>query len=664
MGVSNPQNNVETRDQTFPKLKTIRHRHSSSKYQSLGKAMYHSIAMATLCCLMLAYNRQYRSVLGFSFDHHTAQSVHTIIKSYQQKRTTSSISQSHNLFSNLASNSAQKTMSINQIIYTTCLHMTRNSPDEESNPKNSNGKKPKKKKIAVNTTDSATSRTPSNELEILKRISQLEQLVAKQEVEISHLRKECKDLTAAAEAFARIVELLRDAGLDAENIDPAKSAQEKPNTYKKESKEDLEATNTLSSPKEMMGPEGENRFEYFDDSEIFGTAPSSVTDAADAAGAAILAALLAGKQRMLVDVRDAELSRDPETLVQFIELAVLPVAAGLEGLKSARNRVKIVFPTVSQLLMYRRTMALAAPEVVSLSTLGFDPVEKHDNLVVIVAPAPDDEEGLNAMNDLLSPSDTSSKPVLRQPTVVLNHHMVPLSGPAAQYVVAYHLRLLSVQYMTGDNAPEYYEKWEERLKEKAKKKLDEGHPANKNPPLDILYGPSTDNTEDAPSEDVVLEDEVQSEKGNMPEEDNVVQEEDAALEAAVQHAHELGVFNQGVTRAMVIRAYPKPWNVFVDTSPDTDADFEVAATFDEEPNQDDVNFAIVECLEGSEREDELVAQQMQQALEAGQLDRVSEMLGLSPDFAVDDDNLTQSLLEKDEDDDWYSDFEGFEEDSC
>lgn len=56
----------------------------------------------------------------------------------------------------------------------------------------------------------------------------------------------------------------------------------------------------------------------------------------------------------------------------------------------------------------------------------------------------------------------------------------------------------------------------------------------------------------------------------------------------------------------------------------------MAATFDEEPSQDDVNYAIVECLEGSEIEDELVAQQMQQALESGQLDRVSEMLGQIP----------------------------------
>lgn len=47
-------------------------------------------------------------------------------------------------------------------------------------------------------------------------------------------------------------------------------------------------------------------YEYFDDEEIFGSAPSSVIEAADSAGAAILAAMLAGQRRMLVDVRDAE----------------------------------------------------------------------------------------------------------------------------------------------------------------------------------------------------------------------------------------------------------------------------------------------------------------------------------------------------------------------
>jgi hypothetical protein len=73
-------------------------------------------------------------------------------------------------------------------------------------------------------------------------------------------------------------------------------------------------------------------------------------------------------------------------------------------------------------------------------------------------------------------------------------------------------------------------------------------------------------------------------------------------------------------------SFCRPWHVFANSSPNTDADFEIAATFDEEQLHDDVNFVIVECLEGSERKDELlVAQYRRQAEEAGQLDRVSEM---------------------------------------
>ena len=41
---------------------------------------------------------------------------------------------------------------------------------------------------------------------------------------------------------------------------------------------------------------------------------------------------------MLVDVRDAELTHQAEVLAQFLELSILPVAAGLEGLNSERNR--------------------------------------------------------------------------------------------------------------------------------------------------------------------------------------------------------------------------------------------------------------------------------------------------------------------------------------
>ena len=89
----------------------------------------------------------------------------------------------------------------------------------------------------------------------------------------------------------------------------------------------------------------------------------------------------------------------------------------------------------------------------------------------------------------------------------------------------------------------------------------------------------------------------------------------------------------------------RPWHVFVDVSPDTDADFEVAATFDQEPSQEEVNYSIVECLEGSEREDELVAKQMQAALDAGQLTRVSEMLGISPNSIAESIGVPSSDIE-------------------
>ena len=144
----------------------------------------------------------------------------------------------------------------------------------------------------------------------------------------------------------------------------------------------------------------------------------------------------------------------------------------------------------------------------------------------------------------------------------------------------------------------------------------------------------------------------------------------------LSHTHEC------VTKKNSCCVYLRPWHVFVDTSPDTDADFEVAATFDEEPSQDDVNFAIVECLEGSEREDELVAQQMQEALEAGQLDRVSEMLGMIA-APIEVGDLNSSIISSNsssaeefkatstdghedptEDTNYYDDFDSFEEDSC
>ena len=474
--------------------------------------------------------------------------------------------------------------------------------------------------------------------ELLRRIIQLEGLAGSQAVEIRKLREECKRIKEAAEAFGQVVELLRQAGLSVDQS--AAQSEEIPRTDTMSNSNSRNSrTDEPSSKKKSQEPSKESHTndlvkEFVDEAEIFGSAPASVSDAADAAGASILAALLGGKQRMLVDVRDAELSRVPDVLVQFIELAILPVAAGLEGLKTQKNRVKIVFPTVSQLMQYRKTMALAAPEVVSLSTLGFDPVEKRDNLVVIVAPSPDDEEGLLQMNELIT-SDS-----IRQPVVVLNHHMVPLSGPAGTYDPIYHLRLLTVQYMAGEATRGNVEQKDE-VKSLNSELLDDTDVTSQ--PIDMI--PKTNYTSEGISNNNTTEKDVEDLKLSS-------EKEDAALAAAMEHAHELGI-HQGVTRAMVIRAYPRPWHVFVDTSPDTDADFEVAATFDEYPSQDDINYAIVECLEGSEREDELVAQQMQEAIESGQLDSISDMLGLTDiDKRVGSDEENEA-----DDDEFYNDWD-------
>jgi hypothetical protein len=55
---------------------------------------------------------------------------------------------------------------------------------------------------------------------------------------------------------------------------------------------------------------------------------------------------------------------------------------------------------------------------------------------------------------------------------------------------------------------------------------------------------------------------------------------------------------------------------------------------------------------------------MQEALEAGQLDRVADMLGLSPIEVGDMDQSTTSKGDSNEEENYYDDFEEFEEDSC
>ena len=185
-------------------------------------------------------------------------------------------------------------------------------------------------------------------------------------------------------------------------------------------------------------------------------------------------------------------------------------------------------------MSYRKSMALAAPEVVSLSTLGFDPVDERDNLIVVIAPSPDDIAGVNAMEKLMARTKrTYVEPAKRitQPVVVLNHHMVPIDMSGfGKFTTVYHLRLLSVQYMTGDATPEYV------AKDKYGAKM-------KNKSMDQI---------DSMIETELLESNPPNSTSSVERSD----EEDAALEAAMTHAHEIGV-HQGVTRAMVIRSYPK-----------------------------------------------------------------------------------------------------------
>lgn len=367
-----------------------------------------------------------------------------------------------------------------------------------------------------------------------KRIVQLETIVSNQMTEIQKLRRDVDDLSRAAGVVSKVIDVLRKAGMQIDDEDQAVVIEDD---------EDDDEVRTTPTQR----PVKQKTVHY--DMEIFGIAPKSVTDAADTAGASMLSAILAGKHRMLVDVRDAELTRDPKLLVEFIELAILPVAAGLEGLDSVRNRVKIVFPTVKELMSYRKSMALAAPEVVSLSTLGFDPVDERDNLIVVVAPSPDDMAGVAAMEKLIARTDKNYvEPDRRitQPVVVMNHHMLPVNmARFGKFTTVYHLRLLSVQYMTGTSAPEFVTKEKPIAKsEDVNESMDDTESVDEK----VLSGTKQQTPDSAGP--------LENQSNGSSESVQDKSEEEDALEAAMTHAHEIG-FHQGVTRAMVIRAYPK-----------------------------------------------------------------------------------------------------------
>jgi hypothetical protein len=216
------------------------------------------------------------------------------------------------------------------------------------------------------------------------------------------------------------------------------------------------------------------------------------------------------------------------------------------------------------------------------------------------------------MIDILNPSDPSLQ--ITQPIVVLNHHMdgfMNLPDPICNWEIVYHLRLLSVQYLA--------------MKEDEETDLEE----------DVSQDTALEAA--APDEEIappaISEEEVRTRTGKKRSATNLntnahthpfppgslrslhsqkvnpVTEliddavlDDVAYESAAQEQAALlnSTTVPGQTRAMVIRAYPRPWHVFVDVSADEETDFEVAQTFVSQPTQDEVNAAIIECLEGSE----------------------------------------------------------------
>ncbi|CAN0291110.1 unnamed protein product, partial [Ectocarpus sp. 8 AP-2014] len=75
--------------------------------------------------------------------------------------------------------------------------------------------------------------------------------------------------------------------------------------------------------------------------------PKTNQDAADAAGAGVVAALMEGRRRLIVEVDDSQLRYNSpdfchEAMAEFVELLVLPLTTALENLKARQNRCKIV----------------------------------------------------------------------------------------------------------------------------------------------------------------------------------------------------------------------------------------------------------------------------------------------------------------------------------
>jgi len=231
--------------------------------------------------------------------------------------------------------------------------------------------------------------------------------------------------------------------------------------------------------------------------------PDDLYDAADSSGSALLAALLCGHRRMLVDVADTSLdwtgasmgartttsvgsggsgvgpgSRSSsssdgfggvgeeedgaddlasERLARFVELMALPIMAALEGLDESmeRSRVHIMFHEVRQLAAARRVMTIATESgFVGLGALTLDSsVAQSDAVLIIVAPVATEvgtqhsrEEGGGANQGSCAELTALLKEAENRTIIVVNPEQSLGEALFAEYEPVYVLKGMQVHY--------------------------------------------------------------------------------------------------------------------------------------------------------------------------------------------------------------------------
>eukprot|EP00934_Nitzschia_sp_Nitz4_P002413 Nitzschia sp. Nitz4//scaffold33_size148984//91813//93410//NITZ4_002936-RA/size148984-snap-gene-0.9-mRNA-1//1//CDS//3329548451//2408//frame0 len=387
----------------------------------------------------------------------------------------------------------------------------------------------------------------SREKHLINLNALLTVLVGQQKAELDRLHQKVDQLQATNQA---LVKALRSARKCIQSrIDASKSDLGLSTTTSATRQEDSETMLDTKANASMYFPILSN--ELFDETTIFGNAPASVQQAGCDAGRAALGAMLMGNKRMLVDIRDPDLATDMELLLEVIEAVVKPLA---EGLRSSNHRVRIVFPQVTQLVRFRQKGMSKGG--IDSSVLSRYSTRERNKLLVVVAPRPDDTEKLQQMQRFIADHESD------QSILLLNYHTEPVKQLPVDLEPVYHMQLFSLEPVPNTTD-------------------EETEPMTGNS-SQIIHSVNDSNI------DELNEDEI-----------------DAVVDQALERPHA-----PFATSALLVRSFPNPWHLFMDLTPSMGDCFEVVATFDTEPSEKDLDAAITECLEGSEREDAIVRQEM------------------------------------------------------